>query len=229
MLFLVTNIFCPLGNHLVLFLCKARLCSGSSLWLGQNQLIHFRWACPGGRNWPDMTGFHKESLHMNGASNLLLSKVCAEMLHAALRGRMAPVQTAQLCLWQKGEGSRLSGQHHGQQTEGKRNMRDRCQASVPGIRMEEKRSAAHQSRCMVVWAASAPNLRHHPVKLPCWHSLPWGSGLYLHFFSPKSIKSEISNAISCEAPAINISDVCRKVLQAPSWSCMLQDTLIFPT
>lgn len=128
------------------------------------------------------------------------------MLHAALRDRMAPVQTAQLSLWQKGEGSRLYWQHHGQQTEGKRHMRSWCQTSVPGIRMEEKRSAVNGSHCMAVWVASAPHLALH------FHFLPWGSGLHLHFFPPKSIKSRISSTISHET--INISDVSRKVLQA---------------
>lgn len=55
-----------------------------------------------------------------------------EMLHAALRDGMAPVQPAQLCLGHKGEGSRLCWQHHGQQTEDKILMSGWCQASVDG-------------------------------------------------------------------------------------------------
>lgn len=65
------------------------------------------------------------------------------------------------------------------------------------------------------------------LKPLCSHFLPWGSGLHLHFFSSESIKSGISSTISCEAPAVNTSDVCRKVLQASSRSCRLKTGVNF--
>jgi len=65
---------------------------------------------------------------------------------------------------------------------------------------------------LAVYVASAPSLRPNPVKHACEYFLPWVSGLYLHFYSPKSIKSRISNIIIYKEPAINISDVCGKVL-----------------
>lgn len=59
--------------------------------------------------------------------------------------------------------------------------------------------------------------------------LPRVSGLWLHFYSPKSVKWKISNTIAYKVPAIKISDVRKKVLSASSWSYMLwEEGSLFP-